>query len=212
MTHAAARSAGEPGASPQTGTPERRRIFRFAALLGLAATVTAALAAAANAGQSFHETFHDEQTVIEQSFCGVQGLTVSFTTVTDGRVHIVPHGPDGAPYFGFHLRQTQIVTNLGNDATLTAELTVTDKDLRITDNGDGTLTILILTTGNAVLYGEDGTALARNPGQTRIEVLVDHGGTPSDPSDDAFLEFLGVVKESTGRTDDFCEAAVPALT
>jgi hypothetical protein len=38
------------------------------------------------------------------------------------------------------------------------------------------------------------------------------GGTPTDPSDDEFLEFLGVVKESTGRSDDFCEAAVPLLT
>jgi hypothetical protein len=63
-----------------------------------------------------------------------------------------------------------------------------------------------------VLYGEDGKAIARNPGQARVEILVDHVGTPADPSDDEFLEFLGVVKESTGRTDDFCEAAVPALT
>jgi hypothetical protein len=56
-----------------------------------------------------------------------------------------------------------------------------------------------------------GKAIARNPGQERFEIRVDHGGTPTDPSDDAFLEFLGVVKESTGRTDDFCEAAVPLL-
>ena len=63
-----------------------------------------------------------------------------------------------------------------------------------------------------MLYGEDGKAIARDPGQTRVEILVDHGGTPTDPSDDEFLEFLGVVKESTGRSDDFCEAAVPILT
>ena len=89
--------------------------------------------------------------------------------------------------------------------------TVRDKDQRVTDNGDGTLTILVLTTGNEVLYGEDGKAIARNPGQLRFEFLVDHGGTPTDPSDDEFLEFLGVVKDSTGRNDDFCEAGVPIL-
>ncbi|HJR95736.1 MAG TPA: hypothetical protein VJ807_09890 [Gaiellaceae bacterium] len=54
--------------------------------------------------------------------------------------------------------------------------------------------------------------IARNPGQVRVEILIDHGGTPTDPSDDEELAFLGVVKESPGRNDDFCEAAVPILT
>jgi hypothetical protein len=82
----------------------------------------------------------------------------------------------------------------------------------VTDNGDGTLTLLILSTFNSVLYGPDGKAIARDPGQARFEVLIDHGGTPTDPSDDEFFEFLGLVKESTGRTDDFCAAVVPVLT
>ncbi len=43
-----------------------------------------------------------------------------------------------------------------------------------------------------------------------FELLIDHGGTPDDPSDDLELDFK-VVKASTGR-DDACEAAVPALT
>ncbi len=50
--------------------------------------------------------------------------------------------------------------------------------------------------------------MASRPDKT----LVDNGGTPSDPSDDEFLKFLGVVKESTGRTDDFCAAVVPAIS
>jgi hypothetical protein len=95
---------------------------------------------------------------------------------------------------------------------VTAVLIGNDKDLRVTDNGDGTLTVLVVATGNAVVYREDGKAIARNPGQTRFEILVDHGGTPTDPSDDEFLAFLGIVKESTGRTDDFCAAVVPALS
>jgi hypothetical protein len=84
--------------------------------------------------------------------------------------------------------------------------------LKVTDNGDGTLTILVMGTGNSTLYGPEGNAIARDPGQIRFEVLIDHGGTPSDPSDDEFLEFLGDVKPSTGRSDDFCEAAVEALS
>lgn len=191
---------------------KRLRRFRLGTLVVAAATATVIVASAANAGQSFHETFHNETTRIENNFCGVPGLTVEFTRVTDGRIHVVPHGRDGLAYFSFHIKGTDVVTNLANDKTVTATSTVTDKDLRVTDNGDGTLTILVLTTGNAVLYDEDGKAIARNPGQERIEILVDHAGTPTDPSDDTFLEFLGVVKESTGRTDDYCAAAVPALT
>jgi hypothetical protein len=84
-------------------------------------------------------------------------------------------------------------------------------DPNVTDNGDGTLTILVLATGNDVLYGPDGKAIARNPGQIRFEVLIDHGGTPTDPLDDEFVADLGVVKGSTGRSDDFCAASVTAL-
>jgi hypothetical protein len=188
------------------------RKLRLSAILALGATAAVTLAAAASAGQIFRETFHEEETEVINNFCGVPGLTVEFAVVRDGRVHAVPHGRDGLAYGGAHIKETQVVTNLANDNSVTAFLTFTDKDLRVTDNGDGTLTILILTTGNAVLYGEDGKANARDPGQTRVEILVDHGGTPTDPSDDEFLEFLGVVKESTGRNDDFCEAAVPILT
>ena len=53
--------------------------------------------------------------------------------------------------------------------------------------------------------------IGRNPGQIRLEILFDHGGTPTDPFDDVFLA-EELVKGSTGRSDDFCEAAVPALS
>jgi hypothetical protein len=94
---------------------------------------------------------------------------------------------------------------------VTASFRVLEKDLRVTDNGDGTLTILVLATGNAVMYGPNGNAIARDPGQTRFELLVDHGGTPNNPDDDELPDFR-IVKDSTGRSDDFCAAAVSALS
>jgi hypothetical protein len=106
---------------------------------------------------------------------------------------------------------TGTLTNLANDRTLTDDSRTVSKDVHVTDNGDGTLTILVLATGNFTLYGADGKAIARNPGQVRFELLVDHGGTPGDPSDDVELAFT-LVKESTGRSEDFCAAAVAALT
>jgi hypothetical protein len=61
------------------------------------------------------------------------------------------------------------------------------------------------------VYGPEGKAIVRDPGQIRFELLIDNGGTPSDPFDDEFLEFLGIVKGPTGRSDDFCAAVVPVL-
>jgi hypothetical protein len=185
--------------------------LRFGLYAAAASIALFAFVGAANAGQIFGEKFHDEEVFPEADFCGVDGLNVTWDVTRDGHAHAVSRGRDKLPYFGFNTKSTEVVTNDANGNFVTARSTVTDKDLRVTDNGDGTLTLLILATGNAVLYGMDGEVIARNPGQVRFEILIDHGGTPTDPSDDEFLEFLGEVKGSTGRTDDFCEAAVPIL-
>lgn len=188
------------------------RKLRLSTVPALVATAALALAATASAGgQLFREPIDENEIRIEEDFCGVDGLTVEFAINRVGSVQAVPHGRDGLVYFGFNLNVTEVVTNLANDNFVTSTATIRDKDLRVTDNGDGTLTVLVLATGNATLYGPDGKAIARNPGQVRYEVLIDHGGTPSDPSDDEFLEFLGDVKGSTGRTDDYCAAALPIL-
>lgn len=74
---------------------------------------------------------------------------------------------------------------------------------------DGTLLVEDLVTGPATVYGPDGKAIARDPGQIRFQFTVDTLGTP-DPEDD-FLDFLGSTKESTGRSDPYCESLLPAL-
>ena len=188
------------------------RALQLSGILALAAAASVMLATAASAKVIVRETTHEEETFVLNNFCDVQGLTVEDALVFDGRVQAVPHGRDRLAYFLEHGKVTQVFTNPATDKSVTAVARFTEKDLRVTDNGDGTLTILVLVTGNGVVYGEDGKAIARNPGQVRFEILVDHGGTPADPSDDEFLAFLGVVKESTGRTDDFCAAVVPALS
>jgi hypothetical protein len=182
------------------------------AVLALIAMASAILAGTASAKPIFQERFHDEGSFVEEDFCGVSDLTVAGEFVVDGRVMAVPHGSDRLVYFLEHVRATTVFTNVATGTAITSVSRATTKDLKVTDNDDGTLTILVLATGNEVLYGPDGKAIARNPGQVRFEILVDHAGTPTDPSDDEFLAFLGEVKGSTGRSDDFCEAAVPALS
>ena len=188
----------------------RSRATRLGALLAIGVVVVVVLAAAAGAGQVFRESFHEEGTEVVDDFCDVTGLTVEIAFVIDGSVHVVPHGRDRLDYFLQHGTRTEVLT--ANGKTLTSVTNVVEKDKHVTVNDDGTLTILILATGNAVLYGDDGRAIARNPGQVRFEILVDYNGTLTDPFDDEFLDFLGVVKGSTGRSDDFCAAAVPELS
>ena len=89
-------------------------------------------------------------------------------------------------------------TNPANDKSITAVTRFIQKDLRVTDNGDGTLTILILATGTRRGRGEDGKAIARNPGQVRFKFLVDHGGTPADPPTTSFSPTSGWSKARPG--------------
>ena len=180
-----------------------------AALLTVAAVTTASSAVAKPIDRG---TFHDEFSVVLTDFCAVAGLDITVDGVIDGRFSVRSQGGDQLAYYYELQKGTYTYTNPDNDQYLTEVFHVIDKDLRVTDNGDGTLTILLFVTGNSTVSGMDGKAISRNPGQSRWEILIDHGGTPQDPSDDEFLEFLGDVKESTGRTDDFCAAAVPALT
>ena len=202
--------AAIPNVTYSGGAMRHSRKLRLSALLALGVTAAVMLAAGAAAQPPFKERFHEEGTFVEEDFCGA-GLTVDGTFVVDGSVLVVAHGPDGLAYFMEHVSGTTTFTNRANGKTVTIEGIVVNKDVRVTDNGDGTLTILFLATGNDVFYGPDGNVIGRNPGQIRLEILVDHGGTPTDPSDDEFLA-EEIVKGSTGRSDDFCEAAVPALS
>ena len=125
------------------------------------------------------------------------------------RVHelIRTHGPDGLVYFKANVHGTSVFTNLDTGGTYTNTYTVTDRDLKVVDNGDGTLTITIQNTGSFKWFDSDGNRVLKGTGNFRFQLLVDHGGTPTDPSDDVELDFV-VLKnagqdETAGR--DFCE-------
>ena len=168
----------------------------------LAALGALAIAASASAGQAFQEKVHFEDEHVDADFCD-EGLNVRVSLVIDSRVHIVPHGPDGLEYYLETGTWDQVITNLANGKSVTSHGRETRKDHIITENGDGSLTIVFLVTGNVVTYGADGKAIARNPGQLRFELIVYPDGT----------EVRGdTVKGSTGRSDDFCDAVVAALS
>jgi hypothetical protein len=183
---------------------------RFTRILALGVAAGALLAASATAGVAIHDTFHDEGEFTIENFCDEPGLDVDLKFVMDIDVHGAPHGTSRLLYLLQHGRRTELITNLANGKTVRSTAIVIEKDQRVTDNGDDTLTIIDLATGNAVVYGPDGKAIGRNPGQTVFELLIADNGTPNDPDDDEILD-QQVLKGSTGRSDDFCSVVVPAL-
>ncbi|MRX43444.1 hypothetical protein [Agromyces kandeliae] len=190
-----------------SGSIHRRGILAAAAAVAFAATVVAAPPATARPLE--RGTFVDGFSFTDENFCDA-GIAVEVEATQEVRFLFNSRKPGTAPYWTANVWETVVYTNVAGDSV--TELTrLVDKDLAITDNGDGTLTILVLATGNTTVSDESGTAIARNPGQVRYELLIDHNGTPEDPSDDQFIDFLGLVKESTGRTDDFCAAVLPIL-
>jgi len=152
-----------------------------------------------------HEHFHEETVEVTTTEC--PGLTLRIHDVVDGSFLFLPHGPDGLAYGGDHVRGTTTITNLATGKTVTIEYVFNTRDLHVTDNGDGTLTIEAISRGRAQSFGADGERLFLDAGLTGFALLIDHAGTPTDPTDDEFLEFLGISTQ-VGRQDtadrDFC--------
>jgi hypothetical protein len=118
-------------------------------------------------------------------------------------------GSSDFPYYRESVHGTQVFTNLNTGGTFTNAFSVNSKDHKITDNGDGTITILVIATGGSRYYDTDGHLVLNDPGQVRFSFAVDYNGTPSDPADDEEIEgSFQVVRDSTGRNDtegrDFC--------
>ena len=175
--------------------------FCVLAVLGLSSAATSA-AQPIDRGH-----FEDSSSEVIDGFCGDLTVREDFTV----RVGFLGnrHGPNGLGYFMETIHHTTSWTNLANNLTFTEVGNRIVKDLRVTDNGDGTLTVLAMTAGNFKVLGPDGRMLFRDTGQLRFALLVDNAGTPADPSDDFVIENLGIVKEDTGRNDlegrSFCD-------
>lgn len=170
------------------------RTLLTAATLAAISLVPLGVTGATAAG--FH--FADQQT-FEDPALDVCGVTVHWTNSVTVRITVAQHGRTGLEYWVVTGRRDDTFTHDG--VTLTATSIGTEKDMTVIDHGDGTLTLVELATGNATLYGPDGRAIARDPGQIRYMLEIDADGNPT---------FGDVVKDSTGRSDDFCGAFVAA--
>ena len=118
-------------------------------------------------------------------------------------------GSSAFPYFQETVHGTVVTTNLETGGTFAQIFAAHFKDQTIVDNGDGTITITVFASGGTRYYDTDGNFVLKDPGGNRFAFDVDYNGTPSDPSDDEFIEdSFRVVRASTGNSDfsdrDFC--------
>ena len=193
-----------------------RPSFRTAVTLVVGTTAlaaTAAVAAPATAGtgppevqvhySDAYDTLLPDPSDPTGSFCG--GLTnVPLHVEIEGYFSIKNHGPNApAPYFADRFRSTLVYTNPQTELTYTVVRVRQTKDLRIVDNGDGTLTLTGLSSGSLFAYGPDGDLLGRQNGLTKETFLVDTQGT-TDPNDDVLTPVGDPFTAGLKTTTDFC--------
>lgn len=136
-------------------------------------------------------------TEILEGYCG--DLTVRRDVDAYVLFSTVSRGPDGTPYNAERTHARITLTNLDNDKWMTIAFDTNFMEHQITDNGDGTLSVLLQDAGSFRISNWNRQRILMN-GNARFVLLFDHAGTPNDPSDDLFLEDLGEVK-LTGRHD-----------
>ena len=155
-----------------------------------------------------------EEPPFSEEFEACPGVNVLWELTVTGKSRWTTRGTNDLPLYQEHVTDTEVYTNLANDEWVRVVSTRTEHPLRVTDNGDGTLTYLYNHTGKSTMYAADGSVVARlSTGGVRIEKTFDHGGTPTNPDN---FEFVGVNFpngfDSTGLHDtDFCTALVGAI-
>ena len=149
---------------------------------------------------------HIEQVEHAPDWCPDVPFDVLYTEDAHGTFRFVQHG-DGNYYGASSITSNFSWTNVETGKTMIASSHGNDKDVLVTDNGDGTVTIDVLDTGPTKYYDDDVKPALHRRGPNVATIVIDTGGTPSDPSDDEFVGFLGAdVKGHFDTADrDFCD-------
>lgn len=171
------------------------------AIGSLVATGTSAVAQPIDKGH-FHDVFTDDP-------YSCDGLPAQDSGDISGNFVFNQRGSSPFPYYRESVHGTFVTTNLLTGGTFTQVFTSNGQDHVITDNGDGTITIMVNAAGGWRAYDRVGKLVLKDPGNFRFSFDIDYGGTPGDPSDDTEVDgSFQVVRDSTGRNDtegrDFC--------
>lgn len=161
----------------------------------LTAMLLVATAGAAAAEPVEHEMF--EESFSEQVDCG-DGLILQMEGQEAVHFLLVARGPDGLLYGQVIVNGTTVFTNPANGKTFTSSYQILIKDLKVTDNGDGTYDLVVMQSGQGVYYGPDGSRLLLDAGTFVVSGVLDVAND----------EFVGEISRQAGRWDtdgrDFC--------
>ena len=174
--------------------------------MGLAVASAVAATTPATAAPLERGRFHD---VFTSDVYNCDGTRAQDTVDVSGNFLLNLRGSSAFPYGQETVRGTFVTTNLATGGTFTQIFTAHFKDQTIVDNGDGTITITVLGAGGSRFYDTDGNLVLKDPGSISFAFDVNFMKTPSDPSDDVFVDgSFRIVRPSTGNSDfstrDFC--------
>jgi hypothetical protein len=190
-------------------TNGRRLIARVMLTGALAVGLVATAAPAAHAATFDFGRFVDQHSQPLTECPGVQArIDVDFSVYVRG----VARGRDKLVYYTEHDRGTRTITNLATGLAVVEVYDTANKDQRVTDNGDGTFTIITKISGQFRTFGPDGHQILHEAGTLLYDLTIDNHGTPRDPSDDVVLSqsFVGQTGQHTSLAQ-FC-AVFAAVT
>lgn len=148
---------------------------------------------------------HIEQVEHAPDWCPDVPFDVLYVEDARGTFRFVRHG-DGNYYGASSLEVRASWTNVETGESFGFVRRGSDKDLHITDNGDDTITIDVSSTGVTTYYDDEGSRLFKDAGRQTGQVVIDINGTPENPDDDEFVEFIPGDLNGRWDTDgrDFC--------
>lgn len=179
-----------------------RKSNRLAMGLVLVVLGTGVTSAQAKPLEHFSDSF--QASFVRHGFCG--DLDVRIDAEGDFTVLGRESGQDRFARYTVTNHGSETFTNLATGKAVTAFFDYVVQDVRVADNGDGTITILYQTPGAERYFGPDGKALVIDSRPSWYEVVIDLGGTPDDPSDDTVIS-EALVRDIAAHVDeDLCEA------
>jgi hypothetical protein len=197
----------------------RSTLYRFVAVLVLVVLVAAPGRAWAGGKPvlshvQINDFIPDDPATTDDDLCGIP-VDTTIAGIANDQVRI---GKGGFLQFKGNFSGTVTSTSVETGLSVVNRMSNAYRDISVTDNGDGTATIITATTGvPEQLMTPDGKVLVKDVGRVVFKIIIDFNGTPLDAEDDEFIS-QEVISESGPHPDlesnfeIFCQVVTDALT
>ena len=122
----------------------------------------------------FHDVFTDDP-------YDCDGLPAQDSGDISGNFVLNQRGSSPFPYYRESVHGTFVTTNLLTGGTFTQVFASVSQDHVITDNGDGTITIMVNSAGGWRAYDQFGKLVLKDPGNFRFSFDIDYQRHPRRP-------------------------------